>query len=71
VLYSDEVAHGETEPTVLDVQTNSKDYIVASGHRLLGEQSLIVDVHTGKAVTTFTGQGMLGIASISRILQCC
>jgi hypothetical protein len=43
--------------------------LVAEGQQTLGETAVILDVSTGKAVISFTGQGMLGIKGSSYLMQ--
>jgi hypothetical protein len=70
VLYAYDVGHGGTVPIKLDVHSKSDAYIMAEGQQLLGETAVILDVKTGKAVISFTGQGMVGIKGSSYLMQC-
>jgi hypothetical protein len=70
VLYAFDVGNGATQPIPLAVHSKTPSYIVAAGQQLLGETSVILDIKTGKAVISFTGQGMLGIKGSSYLMQC-
>ena len=70
VLYAYDLANGVTEPIPLVVHSRTSSYIVAAGEQTLGETAVILDVRSGKAVISFTGQGMLGIKGSSLLMQC-